>query len=117
MGVWKAKAHRTGDPHTESHDTSSRSTSDGESGEEMSETSRTMEAVRQKRVREPRRSFMAPDEVVRLRTQVIRATQESLAEELVRPDTGESVSKYTLCRWERGRLAVPLWAARRLRAL
>jgi hypothetical protein len=78
----------------------------------------TVRAMRKRRApREPHRSFMAAAEVVRLRTEVIRTTQEALAAELVRPDNGQPVSKYTLCRWERGHLAVPLWAARRIKAL
>lgn len=78
---------------------------------------RTMRRRRIRTPREPHRSFMAPEEVIRLRTEIIKTTQEALAGEMLRPDTGEPVSKYTLCRWERGRLAVPLWAARRIRAL
>ena len=70
-----------------------------------------------KRPREPNRSFMAAEEVARLRTEIIRVTQDALASELVRPDTGAPISKFTLCRWERGKLAVPLWAARRIRLL
>ncbi len=64
-----------------------------------------------------RRSFMPPHEFVRLRKSILHVTQKVLAEEMISPQTGEPVSNFTLCRWERGMSPVPLWAARRLRAL
>ena len=80
------------------------------------------EAYVLKEMREPpkverpqRRSFMHPDELRRLRCNVIRATQKALAEQLLSPESGEPVSNFTVCRWEAGARPVPLWAARRIR--
>jgi len=77
-----------------------------------------VEGMRESKIeRAPRRSFMHPDEVRRLRRMVIRVTQQKLAEQMLKPESGEPVSNIAVCRWERGMRPVPLWAARRLRHL
>ena len=75
------------------------------------------EMRRRIRLRKPRRTFMKAEEVRRLREQVMRVTQPALAEQLDDPDTGEPISISTISRWEGGTLAVPLWAARRIKRL
>jgi len=64
-----------------------------------------------------RRSFMPPREFTRMRSDVLRVTQRALADEMIHPETGEPITNFTICRWERGTSPVPLWAARRLKAL
>ena len=67
--------------------------------------------------RKPRRSFMKNTEVRDIRTDVLRVTQEKLAEQLIDPVTGMPISRSLIVRWEMGDRAVPLWAARHLLAL
>src|SRR5207247_572243 len=91
--------------------------------DERISTSKTEDATvvlalrRRKLPRESRESFMKPAQVRQLRKDVLRATQGALAAQLDSPDTGRPVSMSAICRWERGTLPVPLWAARRIRKL
>jgi len=82
----------------------------------MDDTIREMRDAPRRGLR-PRRSFMKHSEVRKIRTQILRATQQKLAEQLVDPATGAPVSRYLVCKWERGERPVPLWAARHLAAL
>lgn len=61
--------------------------------------------------------FMAPGELINIRTVVIRVTRERLREQLLSPSTGEPCSNSIIALWEKGRRPIPLWAARHLRAL
>lgn len=76
-----------------------------------------LKSMRKKNVRAERRSFLPPLEFKRLRTDILMVSQQSLANHLINPVTGEPVVTATICRWERGVASVPLWAARRLRHL
>jgi hypothetical protein len=52
-----------------------------------------------------------------IRTNVLRVTQEKLAEQLIDPNTGMPISRHLVYKWEGGDRAVPLWAARHILAL
>jgi hypothetical protein len=67
--------------------------------------------------RKLRRSFVAPGELVSLRTLVIRVSQTRLVEALIDPCTGEPLTRNALSHYERGTRPVPLWVARRVRDL
>ena len=67
--------------------------------------------------RQPRRSFMKNTEVQHVRKTVLRVTQKKLADNLIDPSTGASISKGLVCKWESGERSVPLWAARHISAL
>ena len=56
-------------------------------------------------------------ELRRIRTDTLRVTQQSLAEQLVDPATGMPISGDLVCHWEHGTRAVPLWAARHISIL
>jgi len=58
---------------------------------------------------------MSPDELQHIRKVVLNVSQAKLAAELIDPADGESISKFTIVRWEAGKTRVPLWAARRVR--
>ena len=75
------------------------------------------QTIKEMREKKARRAFMTPQEFQRLRETVLCVTQPALAEVMQSPLTGEPVSRYTVCRWERGITPVPLWAARRLRRM
>lgn len=70
-----------------------------------------------KRKPRARRLFMRPETLHRLRTDVLRVSQGDLCKVIDSPDTGEPISIATFSRWERGKLIIPLWAARRVRKL
>ena len=65
----------------------------------------------------PRHTFMEASELRRIRVSVIRVERRMLAEQLIRPDTGEPVEATTIGSWERGKRPIPLWAARRIKDL
>ena len=67
--------------------------------------------------RRPKRSFMAHDAVREIRVKVLKVTQRALAKNLIDPSTGDSISSYLICKWEKGDRAVPLWAARHIKVL
>jgi len=73
--------------------------------------------MRKPSLRPPRRSFMTPEDMRHLRQNVIRCSQKQLAEQMIDPNTGAEVKNYQVYRWEAGRVLVPLWAARLVRAL
>lgn len=60
---------------------------------------------------------MRPSEFRRTREVVLHVKQESLAGKIINPSTGAPVSTATVCRWETGQRPIPLWVARRMRAL
>ena len=64
-----------------------------------------------------RRSFMKNTEVRHKRTNVMRVTQTKLAAQLIDPTTGQPIARESVCKWESGERAVPLWAARHINAL
>ena len=61
------------------------------------------------------KSFMSPDELSHIRKVVLGISQSQLVEQLIDPNTGTPITKFTLSRWESGKTRVPLWAARRMR--
>ncbi len=67
--------------------------------------------------RKPKRSFMDHLSVRETRVKVLKVTQKALAENLIDPSTGEPISPYLICKWEKGDRAVPLWAARHIAVL
>lgn len=69
------------------------------------------------RSRAVQRTFMEASELRLLRTTVMRVNQAKLADQLIRPDTGEPVKLATVGYWEQGRRPIPLWVARRVRDL
>ena len=64
-----------------------------------------------------RREFMSAGELVNLRTEVLRVTQDRLVEQLISPSTGVPIKRAAVSLWEKGRRPIPLWAARRIRNL
>jgi hypothetical protein len=80
------------------------------------ETVERMRAVREP-TRDKSKSFMAASEVLRLRQTVMRVSQARLAAQLISPEDGEPISQGAVWLWENGRRAVPLWAARQIRAI
>lgn len=65
----------------------------------------------------PTRSFMHPDEMRSLRMNVLHVSQRELATQMISPFNGYPIAHYTVCKWERALIPVPLWAARRMREL
>jgi len=61
--------------------------------------------------------FMTAGELLCLRTKVMRVTQARLCEQLISPSTGRPISTSIFSLWEKGRRAIPLWAARRTREI
>lgn len=66
---------------------------------------------------EEKPTFMSSAEFRDIRIRVLQATQESLAEQLISPETGHAVKHGTVFKWEHSRRAIPLWAARKMRSL
>jgi hypothetical protein len=64
-----------------------------------------------------RRAFMRPSEFRRVRETILIVRQDTLAENLINPSTGQPVSGAAICRWETGQRPIPLWVARRMKAL
>jgi len=67
--------------------------------------------------RKPKRSFMSHTDLKKIRVEVLMVTQRALAKNLLDPSTGEPISSYLICKWEKGDRAVPLWAARHIKYL
>jgi len=76
-----------------------------------------IDRMRSKKGRVARPSFMTPDEFHKLRTIIIRTTQERLGKILLDPTTGAPTVRETISRWERGIIPIPLWVARWVRYL
>lgn len=75
----------------------------------------TLDTMREKQPKQrPTRSYMSGPDLTNIRTKVLRVTYRALAEQLIRPDTGEPVSIALLCRWAKGNRSVPRWAAQRI---
>lgn len=64
-----------------------------------------------------KRSFMSPSDLRRIRQSVLRLSQKQLADQLIDPNDGRKVPSYKVYRWEAGRVLVPLWAARIIKAM
>ncbi len=85
----------------------------GESGlSQMSNEDETVQELRSNK--KPRRSYMSAVELKALRTQVIKTILVRLADQLIRPDTGEPIKAATLSRYERGLIPVPQWVAQQV---
>jgi hypothetical protein len=82
----------------------------------MIEDDQTVEEMRSRDVPAPR-SFMTAAELRVIRFQTLRVTQGKLAEQLIKPTTGQPITAGLISRWEAGVRPVPLWAARRIRDL
>jgi DNA-binding transcriptional regulator YiaG len=82
----------------------------------MIEDDQTVQEMRGRDTPAPR-SFMTASEMRSIRATVLRVTQGKLAEQLIKPTTGEPVTTGMVSRWEIGERPVPLWAARRIRDL
>ena len=67
--------------------------------------------------RKPKRSFMSHTDLRSIRVEVLKVTQVALSKNLLDPSTGEPISPYLICKWEKGDRAVPLWAARHIKYL
>ncbi len=75
-----------------------------------------------RREEEPKLPFMSSGELLHLRKEVLGrpgrpCTQERLCKQLISPSTGESISQSVLSLWEKGKRPIPMWVARRVRAL
>ena len=71
--------------------------------------------VQRKKPKKP--AFMQAGELRVIRKTILRVTMVKLAEQLIRPDIGESLKWNTISFWENGHRPIPLWAARRIRDL
>lgn len=78
----------------------------------MSNESETVQELRSNK--KPRRSYMSAVDLQTLRKQVIKTTLAKLAEQLIRPDTGVSITTGTLSRYEQGLIPVPQWVAQQV---
>jgi hypothetical protein len=68
-------------------------------------------------MKQERRTFMEASELKRLRKEVLRCSQLTLASQLLSPTSGAPIHMTHVSRWERGERPIPLWAARYIEKL
>lgn len=61
-------------------------------------------------------TFISPQEFRRLRAEVIKTSQDTLATVMISPYSGRPIEGTLISKWENGVTRVPLWAARRIQS-